>query len=240
MTELAVASLPDFHRAIKEHLWPGTLFRGVNDAVRHVLKPSLGRYATSGDTGYFSPNELLEREREALYSFSIVALPYVRREIRNDLELMTIAQHHGLPTRLLDWTFNPLVGLYFAVSANYGEDGAVFAIRNRDIEWYHLHKSESLNPFTVDRVFALLPYQVSERVNPQASVFTIHPDPTIAFEPDYLFKFVIPASAKLEIEEHLSWCGIHAHNLFPGLDGVSNNLKRIFFDRVRHGAGVVA
>ena len=68
-------------------------FRGQGD-VTWPLKPSLYR-------GKFRP----ELEREMLRDFRAHAAEYV--------DWLFLAQHHGIPTRILDWTENPLVGLYF-------------------------------------------------------------------------------------------------------------------------------
>jgi hypothetical protein len=51
-----------------------------------------------------------------LTEFKRQARPFIEQALANDFEWMFVAQHHGLPTRLLDWSTNALVALYFAVS----------------------------------------------------------------------------------------------------------------------------
>jgi hypothetical protein len=97
-------------------------FRGSTNS-RHRLVPSLGR-----------PPFTLEHERALINIFKQNAVQFVDQRPQSEWEWLFLARHHTVPTRLLDWTESPLIGLYFAthsmdeVAKNDSKDGALWLL----------------------------------------------------------------------------------------------------------------
>ena len=95
----------ELHANIKESLW----YRGCGRR-NYTLLPSLYRHRNAK-----TPSELAELERRLMTRFRQRSLPYHSRSLADDWDTLFFMQHYGIPTRLLDWTENPLTALHFAL-----------------------------------------------------------------------------------------------------------------------------
>lgn len=102
------------------------LYRGLSDQS-YQLKTSLIRLG--GKYKELEPHLLRNFKK---YSF--------RSDILNntDWDWLAVAQHHGLPTRLLDWTYSPYAALHFATAniENFHIDGVIWALHYESLIQY--------------------------------------------------------------------------------------------------------
>lgn len=163
-------------------------------------------------------------EREVFLEFKRRAHPFLQNTPGSDLEWLYLARHYNLPTRLLDWTTNPLVALFFATESDRDADFAVYT--KLILNWYQEVSVDS-DPFSdLEEGFGLRPSHTDARYLSQAGVFTIHPGYQVDTHTERIVKFVFPASSREEVRERLSRFGILPSLIYANLDGVAKDILR--------------
>jgi hypothetical protein len=161
---------------------------------------------------------------------------------------LSLAQHYGLPTRLLDWTENPLVGAYFAVERP-DDDGCIWAlwpsglnrasgaanglVQIRDDNVKKIAESAFRGTPSPAEVLAIDGQEIDSRMLAQMSRFTLHsrltPLEQTRGNANWLCQFVIPKAAKATISAQVSAFGIRRSNLFPDLASLGTELRSEFW-----------
>jgi hypothetical protein len=217
-----VTTLTELQDFVALHTESCTVFRGQgyphDDPVRSRLIPSLGRFRFQNSTWQREEKVLLTR-------FRLAASSHVDIEPGDDAEWLALAQHHGLPTRLLDWTTNYLVAAYFAVERDEGDcDATIFMVPMIPM----LKPGE--NPFQLTTLRRYVPRNVTRRIVAQSGLFTIHHDPYRSIQDEIVGSnegvcIPIKKAFRRELKVHLYRMGIHRASLFPDLDGLASHLK---------------
>jgi hypothetical protein len=243
MQQITIQTVGDLAREVRSLLdspqkW---LFRGQPD-TRWDLLPSVHRGYSRQQERYLT-NEFRVRARSR----------YSRCPDNDDYSgWLALMQHYGLPTRLLDWTYSPLVAAFFAVHPDYAppqadpqRDACIWALSAGE-----LNESQGFEPliFPLDAasyqpliapafknreepetIGVAMAIEHDPRIQLQQGAFTVHscrtPLNCLPACARALCRLVIPAAAVVAFCEELSLLGMRKSNLFPDLASLTSELR---------------
>jgi hypothetical protein len=206
-----LSSVADVIALLRRHDDGIFVYRGEN-STSYPLLPKLGR--SELPEGF----EWADAEATLLDAFKRRSTPFLTSRPLTELQWLTLAQHHGLATRLLDWTLNPLVALYFALTPDDSESDRVLYALCTD-EFLYVDDTES--PFSQGKFVLYEPVHLSPRVGAQRGLFLIHPSPTVPFTSRHLERLVIKGKSVIQMLVDLESLGVSHETMFPGIGGVA-------------------
>lgn len=230
-----------FLKVITSAPYTNWAFRGERDE-RWPLYSSLSRYFQNFGV---APNAWPEQEARILRIFKRKAHQFLDKppDTNDDFQWMALMQHHGAPTRLLDFTWSPYVAAFFALERTL-HDGVVWALNPARIEGSRAPKPTRMDPRikgNIQRYFSKgnhrfiwmgEPHTMNSRLIAQSGTFCVPGMLDMPIEQilsrsnqdDILAKFVLANPVREAGMRELYRMNITFATLFPDLDGLAKSL----------------
>jgi hypothetical protein len=234
------------------HLW----YRGVNQdfdsQAPGVYRPDFTKRAEKFTTKEDLEDKRLRLEREMISTFRVAGATFLSRY--GLTEIYFSAQHYGMPTRLLDWSTNPLAALFFACDGAEGHDGYVYAMDARkvipDDALQFKGSKQRLWPSVYTMRFPMVdsavrlsfweppksdmkpyvlpvrPDVVPGRIGQQSSCFTFHMHRADPVNNPTLVTINVKASQKPVVRDELHRVNINQFTAYYELDHLSKEIRR--------------
>lgn len=211
-------------------------FRGINNNS-YSLDSGLFRLNLSTLDDYLN----LEKKYYNIFKSNCYSLNVTS----NDLELLYTMQHHGVRTRLLDWSESLSVALFFAcLDWNSSIPARIWMLNPNKLNKLSIDNDYIICPqeYTLDNIYklentiAIYPIKNNSRIIAQQGIFTIQGNSKFPLEKEfntqliqykYLNSFDLEIDMKEDILKFLSLNGINYFTLFPDLDGLSKHLNDV-------------
>lgn len=244
MSSVEILSVADLMAAVsatrlteQPHAHLRVWFRGQGDSA-WLLKPSVYR-----DDFAVDETSRIRKERHLTQDFVALSAPLLS-ERYSDIDLYFIQQHHRMPTRLLDWTTNPLAALYFALEPDTN-DGSLFLMDAYQFEPFEglatPRNSQLVGAVAAifdwkddrwpDRILPVRPSDSNYRIKAQRGCFTFHPqgfEEVTAKHNKTLQEFLVPKTAKASLKKELQLLGFDEFTIYGDLDSLAQRLKRAY------------